>query len=167
MKYFVAIKDGVVAANWGGEVPLSAEQIAGLCGGEPDEVRELQSAEGVPVGVPLNHLDDNYRLKSDEQLIEEGLLEPPQDATIEETETEPTQKELLERKAARNAAYVRQQEKRAKNQAIDELVAKRAAEILSETEKQKDRIIERAKARAEAYAQQAEALTDQNKESKN
>ena len=167
MKYFVGIKDGMVVANWGGELPLSAEQTAEICGGDPDEVRELQSAEGVPVGLPLNHLDDNYRLKSDEQLIEEGLLEPLQDATIEKTETEPTQKELLERKAARNAAYVRRQEKRAKNQAIDELVAKRAAEILADVEKQKDRIIERAQARAEAFAQQAEALTAQNKELKN
>ena len=130
MEYFVAIKDGKIAANWGGEVTLSAEQIAEICGGEPDEVRELQSAEGVPVGVPLNHLDDNYQMKSDEQLISEGLLEP-QEVTEANTEQPLTERELLERKAALNSAYVRRQEKRARNQAIDELVARSSSSRLT------------------------------------
>ena len=121
------------------------------------------------VGIAANNLtggkaaiDSNYNII----LLDDSAPMP----TLDEIKAECERLEKaskLRKMSARNLDYIQRKNAEAERQAIDELVAKRKAEILSDAEKSKDKIIERAKARAEAYAQQAEALTGQNKESKN
>ncbi|WGK68365.1 hypothetical protein P0082_07705 [Candidatus Haliotispira prima] len=105
MTYYIGIRDGRVVANWGGATPLSNEQMAAVCGGTPDEVREAPSGVAIPVGYRLVCYKADWSVKTAAELEAEGLDErggtlpddplPPE----EEPKAEPKSKPKAEPKS--------------------------------------------------------------------
>ncbi len=118
-KFYIAIKDGKVIANWGGFEELTADEIKGICNNEtPDEVREIDRDQGVTDGFPLSCYNDDWSLKTPEEIEKlgfdgKGNKLPTEQEKAEQKAKEQRKEKLqesqrqLNRKIIRNQNYIR------------------------------------------------------------
>lgn len=166
-KYYIAIINGKVVGNWGGEKELPQDTIEKICGGKPDELREVQISSAISTGWPISAYDANWQLLPEEQrkgalakagFDEHGKLLPTSEEQAAKAEKEALQAELQRQEELRYKAssFVAREEEAARQQAIDELLGDRPAEILAASSKHQ--YIETARKNVAAFTREADDL---------
>ena len=150
MKFVIATEIGAdglkrVCGNWGGVGNFSKDEIRTMCGwGKNCEIAEVQTSEAIQVGFPLCCYNTDWSLKSSQECDKMGYnelgelkVDPKKEAAKQKIAKAGKDMEKAENEwfAARKElndveAVARRVKQAAREQAIDELIAGRADELL-------------------------------------
>ena len=150
MKFVIATEIGAdglkrVCGNWGGVGNFSKEEIRAMCGwGKNCEIAEVQTSEAIQVGFPLCCYNTDWTLKTPQECDKMGYnelgelkVDPKKEAVKQkiakaEKDMEKSEDEWFQaaEELRLTEAIIRTEKELAREQAIDELIAGRADELL-------------------------------------